>query len=84
MERKLDPFGILIIAFVRAIGGGTIRDVLVGNFPRQLAAKCYRHPGHFCGRDGYHVIWQLHKTTQYSVVYLIRWASACFLLLEWR
>lgn len=33
MERKLDPFGILIISFVTAIGGGTIRDVLVGNFP---------------------------------------------------
>lgn len=33
MEKKLDPFGILIISFVTAIGGGTIRDVLVGNFP---------------------------------------------------
>jgi uncharacterized membrane protein YeiH len=33
MERKLDPFGTLIISFVTAIGGGTIRDLLVGNFP---------------------------------------------------
>jgi uncharacterized membrane protein YeiH len=33
MERKLDPFGILIISFVTAIGGGTVRDILVGNFP---------------------------------------------------
>jgi uncharacterized membrane protein YeiH len=33
MERKLDPFGTLIIAFVTAIGGGTLRDVLVGNLP---------------------------------------------------
>jgi len=33
MERKLDPFGILIIAFVTAIGGGTVRDILVGNTP---------------------------------------------------
>jgi uncharacterized membrane protein YeiH len=33
MERKLDPFGVLIISFVTAIGGGTVRDVLVGNFP---------------------------------------------------
>src|SRR3982751_5333870 len=33
MERKLDPFGTLIISFVTAIGGGTIRDVLVGNLP---------------------------------------------------
>ncbi|HVF96492.1 MAG TPA: trimeric intracellular cation channel family protein [Flavisolibacter sp.] len=33
MERRLDPFGILIIAFVTAIGGGTVRDLLVGHFP---------------------------------------------------
>ena len=33
MERKLDPFGTLIIAFTTAIGGGTLRDVLVGNVP---------------------------------------------------
>ena len=33
MERKLDPFGTLIIAFATAIGGGTIRDVMVGNLP---------------------------------------------------
>ena len=33
MERKLDPFGTLIIAFVTAIGGGTLRDILVGNTP---------------------------------------------------
>jgi uncharacterized membrane protein YeiH len=33
MEKKLDPFGVLIISFVTAIGGGTIRDVLIGNFP---------------------------------------------------
>jgi uncharacterized membrane protein YeiH len=33
MEKKLDAFGILIISFVTAIGGGTIRDILVGNLP---------------------------------------------------
>ena len=33
MEKKLDPFGVLIISFVTAIGGGTVRDVLAGNFP---------------------------------------------------
>ena len=33
MNRKLDLFGIFIIAFVTAIGGGTIRDVLIGNTP---------------------------------------------------
>jgi len=33
MEKKLDVFGVLIIAFVTAIGGGTLRDVLIGNTP---------------------------------------------------
>lgn len=33
MNRKLDLFGIFIIAFVTSIGGGTIRDILVGNTP---------------------------------------------------
>ncbi|MCH4822811.1 trimeric intracellular cation channel family protein [Gramella lutea] len=33
MNRRLDPFGIFIIAFVTAIGGGTVRDILVGENP---------------------------------------------------
>lgn len=33
MEKKLDPFGVIILAFVTAIGGGTIRDMLIGNLP---------------------------------------------------
>lgn len=33
MEKKLDLFGIFIIAFVTAVGGGTLRDVLLGSTP---------------------------------------------------
>ena len=33
MNKRLDPFGILIIAFVTAVGGGTLRDVLIGRTP---------------------------------------------------
>lgn len=33
MEKRLDLFGVIIIAFVTAIGGGTIRDLLVGDLP---------------------------------------------------
>lgn len=33
MKRKLDLFGVFIIAFVTAVGGGTLRDVLIGNTP---------------------------------------------------
>lgn len=33
MNRKLDLFGIFIIAFVTSIGGGTLRDILIGQTP---------------------------------------------------
>lgn len=33
MDRRLDLFGIFIIGFVTAIGGGTLRDALIGNTP---------------------------------------------------
>ena len=33
MQRRLDPFGVLIIAFVTSIGGGTGRDLLLGDTP---------------------------------------------------
>lgn len=33
MEKRLDLFGIFIIAFVTAMGGGTLRDVLIGELP---------------------------------------------------
>jgi len=29
LKKKMDPFGILIIAFVTAVGGGTLRGVLI-------------------------------------------------------
>jgi len=32
MKKRMDAFGILIIAFVTAVGGGTLRDILIG-FP---------------------------------------------------
>ena len=33
MNKKMDPFGILIIAFVTAVGGGTLRDIMIGETP---------------------------------------------------
>ncbi|MGL4600216.1 MAG: trimeric intracellular cation channel family protein [Plesiomonas sp.] len=32
-RRKMDLFGVIIIASVTAIGGGSIRDMLLGHFP---------------------------------------------------
>jgi uncharacterized membrane protein YeiH len=33
MQKRLDAFGVIVIAFITAIGGGTIRDVLIGYTP---------------------------------------------------
>ena len=33
MSKRMDPFGVFIIAFVTAVGGGTLRDLLIGSVP---------------------------------------------------
>ncbi|MBD3724776.1 MAG: trimeric intracellular cation channel family protein [Flavobacteriaceae bacterium] len=33
INKRLDLFGVFIIAFVTALGGGTLRDVLIGRTP---------------------------------------------------
>lgn len=33
MDKRMDAFGVLIIAFVTSVGGGTMRDVLIGVTP---------------------------------------------------
>ena len=33
MNKRMDAFGVLIVAFVTAVGGGTLRDVLIGDTP---------------------------------------------------
>lgn len=32
-QRKLDVFGITFVAAVSALGGGTVRDILIGHYP---------------------------------------------------
>lgn len=32
-RRNMDIFGVVVIAFVTALGGGTIRDLVLGHFP---------------------------------------------------
>ena len=32
-RRNMDLFGVSLIAFLTALGGGTVRDVMLGNFP---------------------------------------------------
>jgi len=33
MAKRLDPFGVFIVAFVASVGGGTLRDMLIGKNP---------------------------------------------------
>ena len=33
INKKMDGFGIFVIAFVTAVGGGTLRDVLINTYP---------------------------------------------------
>lgn len=33
MHRRFDPFGVFILGVVTAIGGGTLRDLLIGRLP---------------------------------------------------
>ena len=33
IRKRLDIFGVLIITFVSSVGGGTVRDILIGSFP---------------------------------------------------
>ncbi|MBB3258163.1 putative membrane protein YeiH [Paraburkholderia bannensis] len=41
-RRNLDVFGVLVIAFVTALGGGTVRDIFLGHFP----VAWTQHPGY--------------------------------------
>jgi uncharacterized membrane protein YeiH len=41
-RRDLDIFGVVVIAFVTALGGGTLRDVILGHFP----VGWTQHPEH--------------------------------------
>lgn len=33
MQKRLDIFGVLVLTFVTAIGGGTVRDLIIGSLP---------------------------------------------------
>ena len=39
-REKMDIFGVIIIACVTAIGGGSVRDVLLGHYPLGIALTC--------------------------------------------
>lgn len=39
IKKRFDLFGVYVLAFVTAIGGGTLRDVLIGNTPVEWMAN---------------------------------------------
>lgn len=39
IKKKFDLFGVYVLAFVTAIGGGTVRDLLIGNTPVEWMAN---------------------------------------------
>jgi len=41
MNKKFDPFGVFIVGFVTAVGGGTLRDVLIGREPVNWMTETY-------------------------------------------
>lgn len=41
MNKKFDPFGVFIVGFVTAVGGGTLRDVLIGRVPVSWMEQTY-------------------------------------------
>ena len=36
VKKKHDLFGVMVLGIVTALGGGTIRDVLIGNIPPMM------------------------------------------------
>ena len=41
IRKQLDFFGVLILGIVTAVGGGIIRDIMVGTVPRVLRKQIY-------------------------------------------
>lgn len=41
-RRNMDIFGVAMISFIAALGGGTVRDILLGNYPIGWT----QHPGY--------------------------------------
>ena len=36
IDKKTDIFGVLLLAVFTALGGGTVRDILIGHFPPRM------------------------------------------------
>ena len=41
IKAKFDVFGVLVIGCITAVGGGIMRDILIGNFPPSIFTRVY-------------------------------------------
>ena len=41
IKAKFDVFGVLVIGCITAVGGGIMRDILIGNFPPMVFSRVY-------------------------------------------
>ena len=53
MERKMDIFGVCVLGVVTSVGGGMIRDIVLGSIPpgvfTQFGLCTSRHDHFLCG-----------------------------------
>ena len=41
IDRRMDVFGVCVLGVVTAVGGGMVRDVILGNIPGALVRPVY-------------------------------------------
>lgn len=70
-RERMDMFGVIMVAFVTALGGGSIRDVILGNYPLIWVA----HPE-------YVVVIVLAAIVTVSIAQLMKYFRPMFLLLD--
>jgi uncharacterized membrane protein YeiH len=59
IRKKLDLFGLAFVSFATSLGGGTVRDILIGNYPITWVADI-RYPLAVLLAVGVTVIFQKH------------------------
>lgn len=41
IQRRLDLFGVIVISVITSFGGGTVRDIILGQFPPRMFSSFY-------------------------------------------
>ena len=78
ISRRMDIFGILVLALSTAIGGGIIRDVLAQRIPSVLQEEIYALPSIIGGIIYYFIAslstdyWYLAPSIAFFVVFILR------------